>query len=613
MPEQTRESMEFDVVIVGGGPSGLATACRLIQLGTEAGVDLNVCLVEKGSEIGAHILSGAVLAPRALNELFPDAAEQGAPLGVPVTDDYFYYLVNDTNRILLPSWVPPKETKNRGNYTLSLGNLCRWLGEQAENMGVNVFPGFAASEILFAADGSVKGVATSDMGVAANGEPKPTFEPGYELHAKYTVFAEGCRGHLGKQLIDRFNLAADSGPQHYGIGLKELWDVDPERHVPGRVLHNVGWPLGRVGSPGMGSFLYHQENNQVSLGIIVDLAYRNPHLSPFDELQRLKHHPLFADVLRGGRRVAYGARAVVKGGLQALPRLTVPGAVIVGDDAGFLNMLKIKGTHTAMKSGMLAAESVFDALQRGEANTALDDYRGRVDDSWLGKELRQVRNVGPALHKFGTLFGMAYTFVDQKIARGRMPFTLRDPVADHDKLLPAAKASPIHYPRPDGVLSFDKLSSVFLSNTNHEEDQPCHLTLADAELPIRDNLPTYDEPAQRYCPAGVYEVVEDADGPRFQINAQNCVHCKTCDIKDPAQNINWVTPEGLGGAELPEHVTVQYPSNDPLRTRLLPAGAGRDKPVPCHRQPSRPSTKCPPALQTLNSPSASGSARSTSR
>ena len=551
VPEQARESMEFDVVIVGGGPSGLATACRVMQLGEQAGVELNVCLVEKGSEIGAHILSGAVLAPRALNELFPDAAAQGAPLGVPVTDDLFYYLVNDTNRILLPSWVPPKETKNRGNYTLSLGNLCRWLGEQAENMGVNVFPGFAASEILFADDGSVKGVATSDMGVGANGEPKSTFEPGYELHAKYTVFAEGCRGHLGKQLIDKFDLAADAGPQHYGIGLKELWDIDPERHVPGRILHNVGWPLGRVGSPGMGSFLYHQENNQVALGIIVDLAYTNPHLSPFDELQRLKHHPLFADVLRGGRRVAYGARAVVKGGLQALPKLTVPGAVIVGDDAGFLNMLKIKGTHTAMKSGMLAAESVFDALQRGHANTSLDDFRGRVDASWLGKELRQVRNVGPALHKFGTLFGMAYTFVDQKIARGRMPFTLRDSVADHDKLVPAAKAQRIHYPKPDGVLSFDKLSSVFLSNTNHEEDQPCHLTLADAELPIRDNLPTYDEPAQRYCPAGVYEVVQEADGPRFQINAQNCVHCKTCDIKDPAQNINWVTPEGLGGPNYP--------------------------------------------------------------
>ena len=547
MPEQARESMEFDVVIVGGGPSGLATACRLMQLGADAGVELNVCLVEKGSEIGAHILSGAVLSPRALNELFPDAARQGAPLGVPVTDDFFYYLVNDTNRIRLPSWVPPKETRNRGNYTLSLGNLCRWLGEQAENMGVNVFPGFAATEILYDDNGSVKGIATSDMGVGANGEPKPTYEPGYELHAKYTVFAEGCRGHLGKQLVAKFDLAADAGPQHYGIGLKELWDVDPERHVPGRILHNVGWPLGRVTSPGMGSFLYHQENNQVALGIIVDLAYENPHLSPYDELQRLKHHPLFADVLRGGRRVAYGARAVVKGGLQALPKLTVPGAVIVGDDAGFLNMLKIKGTHTAMKSGMLAAESVFDALQRGEANTALDDFRGRVDGSWLGKELRQVRNVGPALHKFGTLFGMAYTFVDQKIARGHMPFTLRDAVPDHARLKPVAKVQPIHYPKPDGVLSFDKLSSVFLSNTNHEEDQPCHLTLADAELPIRDNLPLYDEPAQRYCPAGVYEVVEEADGPRFQINAQNCVHCKTCDIKDPAQNINWVTPEGMGG------------------------------------------------------------------
>ena len=550
MAEQARESMEFDVVIVGGGPSGLSTACRLMQLGADAGVELNVCLVEKGSEIGAHILSGAVLAPKALDELFPDAAGQGAPLGVPVTDDLFYYLVNDTNRILLPSWTVPRQTKNRGNVTLSLGNLCRWLGEQAEAMGVNIFPGFAAAEILYADDGSVKGVATSDMGVGADGKPKPTYEPGYELHAKYTVFAEGCRGHLGKELIAKFDLAAGAGPQHYAIGLKELWDVAPERHVPGRILHNVGWPLGRMFSPGMGSFLYHQENNQVALGIIVDLGYKNPHLSPFDELQRLKHHPLFADVLRGGRRVAYGARAIVKGGLQALPQLAVPGAVIVGDDAGFLNMLKIKGTHTAMKSGMIAAESIFDALARGDANTSLDDYRTRVDDSWLGRELRGVRNVGPALHRLGTLAGMAYTFIDQTIARGRMPFTLRDPVPDHDRLVDAAKAQRIEYPKPDGVLSFDKLSSVFLSNTNHEEDQPCHLTLADPALPIRDNLPRYDEPAQRYCPAGVYEVVEAAeegDGPRFQINAQNCVHCKTCDIKDPAQNINWVTPEGMGG------------------------------------------------------------------
>ena len=544
---EARESMEFDVVIVGGGPAGLAAACRLMQLAGEADAELMVCLVEKGSEIGAHILSGAVLAPRALDELFPDARAQGAPLGVPVTDDLFYYLVNDTNRILLPPWTVPKETRNHGNHTLSLGNLCRWLGEQAEAAGVNVFPGFAASEILYHEDGSVKGVATQDMGVDASGERKATFEPGYELHARYTIFAEGCRGHLGKQLMSRFDLRTDAGTQHYAIGVKELWDVDADRHVPGRVLHNVGWPLGRLVSPGMGSFLYHQENNQVALGLIVDLGYRNPYLSPFDELQRLKHHPLFSEVLEGGRRVSYGARAIVKGGYQALPKLTVPGALLVGDDAGFLNMLKIKGTHTAMKSGMLAAESTFAALQRGDSGTELTDYRDRVDASWLGKELRGVRNVGPALHKFGTLGGMAYTFVDQTIARGRMPFTLSDRVADHDRLVPADQGKRIDYPKPDGVLSFDKLSSVFLSNTNHEEDQPCHLTLADPDVPIRNNLPLYDEPAQRYCPAGVYEVVDEDHGPRFQINAQNCVHCKTCDIKDPAQNIDWVTPEGAGG------------------------------------------------------------------
>ena len=464
-----------------------------------------------------------------------------------MVDDRFYFLVNDTNRILLPSWTIPAATKNHGNFTLSLGNLCRWLGEQAESAGVNVFPGFAAAEVLYDDQGRVAGVATADMGVGADGEPKATFQPGYELRAKYTLFAEGCRGHLGKQLMQRFDLAAEATAQHYAIGLKELWDVDPERHHAGRVLHNVGWPLGRVGSPGMGSFLYHQQNNQVALGLIVDLAYRNPHLSPFDELQRLKHHPLFAETLAGGQRVSYGARAIVKGGLQALPKLAVPGALIVGDDAGFLNMLKIKGTHTAMKSGMIAAETAFDALRRGDAHTELADYRQRVDGSWLGEELRRARNVGPALHKLGPLLGSAYAFVDQTIARGRMPFTLKDRAPDHDRLLPAAKAQRIDYPKPDGALSFDKLSSVFLSNTNHEEDQPCHLALADADLPIRDNLPLFDEPAQRYCPAGVYEVVEENGAPRFQINAQNCVHCKTCDIKDPAQNITWVAPEGAGG------------------------------------------------------------------
>ena len=548
MAEQARESMEFDVVIVGGGPSGLAAACRLMQLAEAAGRELNVCLVEKGSEIGAHILSGAVLAPRALHELFPDAAAQGAPLGVPVVDDRFHFLVNATNHILLPSWTVPAESRNAGNRTLSLGNLCRWLGEQAEDAGVNVFPGFAASEVLYNEEGGVAGVATADMGIGADGQPKASFERGYELRAAYTVFAEGCRGHLGKQLLARFHLDADATPQHYAIGLKELWDVAPERHHPGRVLHNIGWPLGRLGGPGMGSFLYHQENHQVALGIIVDLAYKNPHLSPFDELQRLKHHPLFADTLRGGTRVSYGARAIVKGGLPALPKLSMPGALLVGDDAGFLNMLKIKGTHTAMKSGMIAAETVFDALQRGDSSTALDDYRARVDDSWLGAELRRARNVGPALHKFGPLLGAKYAWVDQTIARGRMPFTLRDNIEDHDRIVPAAKARRIDYPPPDGVLSFDKLSSVFLSNTNHEEDQPCHLALADAAAPIRDNLPLYDEPAQRYCPAGVYEVLPDANGQaRFQINAQNCVHCKTCDIKDPAQNITWVAPEGGGG------------------------------------------------------------------
>ncbi len=549
--------MEFDVVIVGGGPSGLATACRLMQLAERQGVEISVCLVEKGSEVGAHILSGAVFEPTALNELFPDWRDRGAPLENPVTEDEVYYLVNDTNRIKVPNFFVPRDTHNLGNYALSLGNLCRWLGEQAEAMGVNIFPGFAASEILYNEDGSVKGVATGDMGISASGEQKGTYAPGYELHARYTVFAEGCRGHLGKQLIAKFNLNEDAGTQHYAIGLKELWDVDPEKHVPGKVVHTVGWPLGHLPSASTGgSFLYHLENNQVALGLIVDLSYSNPHLSPFDEFQRWKHHPLIAETLAGGKRVSYGARAIVKGGLQALPKLAVPGALLVGDDAGFLNVLKIKGSHTAMKSGMLAAETLFAELQTGElapgeSGKELGGFQKAFESSWLHDELQRSRNVGPALHKLGVLGGSAYAFADQFLLRGNAPFTLQDAKPDYATLKPAASSKPIEYPKPDGVLSFDKLSSVFLSNTYHEEDQPCHLTLADAEIPIRDNLPTYDEPAQRYCPAGVYEVVEEDGKQRFQINAQNCVHCKTCDIKDPAQNITWVVPEGTGGPNYP--------------------------------------------------------------
>jgi electron-transferring-flavoprotein dehydrogenase len=545
--------MEFDVVIVGGGPAGLATACRLMQLGARDGRELSVALVEKGSEIGAHILSGAVFEPTALNELFPDWRERGAPLDNPVTQDEVYYLVNDTNRIKVPSFFVPKATHNHGNYATSLGNLCRWLGEQAEALGVNLFPGFAAAEVLYREDGSVKGIATGDMGVGANGEHKPTFTPGYELHAKYTVLAEGCRGHLGKQLIRQFRLDEGKGPQHYAIGLKEIWDVAPERHVPGKVVHTVGWPLGHLPSAATGgSFLYHLPNNQVTLGLIVDLAYSNPHLSPFDEFQRWKHHPLIRETLIGGKRVAYGARAIVKGGLQALPKLTVPGALLVGDDAGFLNVLKIKGSHTAMKSGMLAADTIYASLASGDkGGRDLTGYREAFERSWLHEEMVTTRNVGPALHKFGILGGSAYAFLDQLLLRGRAPYTLQDPTPDHATLVPAAEAKRIVYPKPDGVISFDKLSSVFLSNTNHEEDQPCHLRLTDPAIPIAENLPRYAEPAQRYCPAGVYEVVDDGGVPRFQINAQNCVHCKTCDIKDPAQNITWVVPEGGGGPNYP--------------------------------------------------------------
>ena len=545
-----RESMEFDLVVVGGGPSGLSTAIKFAQLAAESGDEFSVCLVEKGSEIGAHVLSGAVVEPRALNELIPDWQVSGAPLTNPVTEDDFYYLVDDHQGMRLPSLLVPTELHNGGNYATSLGNLCRWLGEYAEELGINIFPGFAASEILYNEDGAIKGVATGDMGIGADGQQKPTFEPGYELHAKYTVFAEGCRGHLGKQLMAKFDLQLHSDTQHYGIGFKEVWDIDPEKHVPGKVMHTVGWPLNHFpGGTGGGSYLYHLDNNQIAVGLIIDLSYKNPHLSPFDEFQRFKQHKLIKQTLEGGKRVSYGARAVIKGGLQAVPKLTVPGGLLVGDDAGFLNNLKQKGTHTAMKTGMLAAEAVFEAVKSGSTGGAeLTGYTQRYKDSWVYEELHRARNTMPLLHKLGLFLGSACVWIDQYIFRGNLPFTMTDSKPDHAQLKPASKMEKPDYPRPDGVISFDKLSSVFITNTSHEEDQPCHLQLADADIPINSNLPLFDEPAQRYCPAGVYEVLEEEDGSRrFQINAQNCIHCKTCDIKDPAQNINWVVPEGAGG------------------------------------------------------------------
>ena len=548
-----RESMEVDVVIVGAGPAGLATACKLLQLAQAAEKELSVCVLEKGSEVGAHILSGAVFEPSALNELFPDWEEKGAPLNTKVTGDDVYYLGGSESSFKFPGPLVPRTMHNHGNYIISLGNLCRWLGEQAMELGAEVFPGFAAAEILYHEDGSVKGVATGDMGVAADGEHKPSYEPGFEFHARYTIFAEGCRGHLGKELISRFELDKDSDPQHYGIGIKEVWEIPEDQHKEGLVVHTAGYPMiGASYAGSSGGFLYHVENNQVSLGLIVDLGYSNPHISPYDEFQKFKHHPVIKQYLEGGKRISYGARAIIKGGLNSLPKMTFPGGLLIGCDAGTLNAAKIKGSHTAMWSGILAAESLFEALQAEAPAAEITEYSTRFKNSSLYKELHQTRNFSAGFHKFGFWIGSALSFLEQNIFFGKFPLTFHDKSHDHSQLKSAAESPAIDYPKPDGVISFDKLSSVFLSNTNHAEDQPCHLQLKDASIPIEVNLPKYDEPAQRYCPAGVYEVVEDGEGgKRFQINSQNCVHCKTCDIKDPAQNINWVVPEGGGGPNYP--------------------------------------------------------------
>lgn len=548
-----RECMEVDIVIVGAGPSGLATACRLAQISKERGMDLSIVVVEKGAEVGAHILSGAVFEARALFELFPDWRERKAPLNVPVKSDEIYYLKDQHKSWRISPFFVPSTMHNEGNYIISLGNLVRWLGDQAELLGVDIYPGFAASEVLFSEeDGAVKGIATGDCGISRDLVKKSNFEPGMELHAKYTVFSEGCRGHLGKQLIERFELDKGKDPQHYGLGIKELWEIDPSTHREGLVLHTAGWPLTESKSLG-GGFMYHLDNSQVALGFITELGYSNPYVAPFEEMQRWKHSDVISRYLQGGKRISYGARAIATGGLQSLVKMHFPGGLITGCNAGTLNFAKIKGSHTAMKSGMIAAETIASAIADSRQGDDLEVYATNIEQSWLHEELFTQRNFGAYLHKFGDLIGSGMAFVDINLFKGQLPWTLRNKTPDHATLKPLAESRRIDYPAPDGDISFNKLDSVYLSNTNHEEDQPVHLMLADADIPIKKNLPIWDEPAQRYCPAGVYEVINDPESgePRFHINSQNCVHCKTCDIKDPSQNIRWVTPEGGGGPTYP--------------------------------------------------------------
>ena len=546
-----REVMEFDVLIVGAGPAGLAAAIRVKQRATAANQDISVCVIEKGSEVGAHILSGAVIDPIALNELIPDWKEKGAPLYTAVSDDQFIFLT-ESGSWRIPNFLMPPLMSNHGNYAISLGNLCRWLGQQAETLGVEVFPGFAAAEVLYDADQRVIGVATGDMGIGRDGEKTENYEPGIELRAKYTLIAEGVRGSLAKQLITKFKLDANSDLAKFGIGIKELWEINPAKHKPGLVVHTMGWPLDT--STGGGSFMYHLENNKVAIGFVVHLNYSNPYLSPFDEFQRYKHHPAVRPTLEGGRRISYGARAITEGGLQSIPKLTFPGGVLIGCAAGFVNLPRIKGSHNAMKSGMLAAEAAVDALIAGRAHDELATDPVALSKSWVYADLKKVLNVKPLWSKLGFLGGLGLGGLDMwmnNLGIG-LPFTLRHGKPDHATLKLAADCKPIAYPKPDGKISFDKLSSVFISNTNHKENQPVHLKLRDASIPISKNLPLWAEPAQRYCPAGVYEVIEAEGGDKkFQINAQNCVHCKTCDIKDPSQNIDWAVPQGGGGPNYP--------------------------------------------------------------